>query len=402
LAVVRLIDWYILREFGAFLVIALGVTVFVLFLDKLVWLTSFVLRNHLDFQVFLRFLGYALPTISGFALPIAFLIGCILTFNRLSTDSEYIVLQAAGLSFYRLLMPLVVVAGIFYGLTNIALMYGSPWGYQGLRRLIFEVARTQAYYHLQPREFNDIFAGLVLYAERILPEAQRLEGVFIADTRTTPAHVITARYGELVTQPESLQVVLRLYEGTIHRYTPEQKRYHLVRFGSYEVHLGLDTHLTRQVQGEAHARELFPSQLRREMLERQAAGQAYRELLLFWHSLFALPFACFIFAGLGPALGVVETRSGRSGGYVFGLLAIFVYYILLTSGKALGEETPLPPLLAAWFPNLCLGSITVLLLRRTARGASSLPVYGLFDWSLLLRQPWRRRPDKPTTLEVSD
>ena len=384
----RLIDRYILQEFVAFFALALGVTVFILLLDKLVWLMSFVLRAHVSVSIMLRLLGYMLPTISGFALPIAFLLGCILTFNRLSTDSEYIVLQAAGLSFYRLILPLIVASGGVYVLTMFTLMYGGPWGFQGLRQLVFEVARTQAHRQLRPREFNDTFAGLVLYVERVSPASGQLEGLFVADARTTPPHVITARVGELVPVPETLQMLLRLQQGTIHRYSPAEKRYHVVHFGNYEVPLDLASRLARRARGEAKLYELFPAQLRAEIQQRQGTGKAYRQAVLYWHTLMALPFACFIFAGLGPVLGVVETRSGRSGGYVFGLCAIFVYYIFLTSGKALGEGTPFPPLLAAWLPNLCLGSITVGLLWRTARGAARLGGEGAFLW---LQWPWLSR-----------
>ena len=384
----RTVDRYILREFGAFFVIALGVTTFVLFLDKLLWIASFVLRYHLSFLEFWRFLGYTLPTIGGFALPVAFLIGGILTFNRLSTDSEYIVLRAAGLSFSRLLVPLGVMACVLYGITSVSLMYGSPWGFQGLRGLVFEVARTQAHNHIRPREFNDIFAGLVVYVEQVHAATPQLEGIFIADARSTPSHVITARQAEILTRSDSLQVVLRLQDGELHRYTPTETRYHVLRFAQYDVRLDLDTHLARRARKEVQPHEMFPSELRQEIAERQATGKAYRQLVLFQHTLFALPFACIIFAGLGPVLGVVETRSGRSGGYVFGLLAVFIYYLFVTGGKVLAEQTAFPAFLAAWLPNLCLGCITALLMRRTARGSMRFEIHRLLGW---MPRVWRRR-----------
>jgi lipopolysaccharide export system permease protein len=377
---VRIVDRYILREFGAFFVIALGVTTFVLFLDKLLWIASFVLRYHLSFVEFLRFLGYTLPTIGGFALPVAFLIGCILTFNRLSADHEYIVLKAAGLSFYRLITPLGIIACVLYGATSVSLMYGAPWGFQGLRGLVFEVARTRAHTHLRAREFNDTFAGLIVYVEQVHAAPPQLEGIFIAETHATPPHVITARQGEILTRTDSLQVVLRLYDGELHRYTPTETRYHVLRFAQYDVRLDLDTYLARRARKEVEPHEMFPSELRQEIAHRRATGKAYRQLVLFQYSLFALPFACLIFAGLGPVLGVVETRSGRSGGYVFGLLAVFIYYILLTGGKVLGEETTFPVFLAAWLPNVCLGGITALLMRCTARGQTRFETRRLLGW----------------------
>src|SRR5206468_13078010 len=128
---------------------------FLLSADRLLWLSSLRLRNHLAPLASVRLLGYTLPTVSGLTLPIAFLIGCTLTFNRLSMDSEYVVFRAAGISLGRMLVPLSAAAVVVYGLSSCVLMYVSPWGFQGLQHLFFEVARSRAYYHLQAREFND-------------------------------------------------------------------------------------------------------------------------------------------------------------------------------------------------------------------------------------------------------
>jgi len=365
----------------------------VLFVDKLLWLTSLILRNHLDLITSGLLLCYTLPTVSGLTLPIAFLIGCTLTFNRLSMDSEYVVLKAAGISTYRLLVPLGAAAVVVYGLSSFVLMYVSPWGFQGLQRLFFEVARSHAYYHLQEHEFNDGFQGLVLYVERTVPEQQRLEGVFIADTRSGVSQIITAQAGELFSQPEALRVVLRLEQGAIHRSAPPYKRYDVLTFGHYDIVLNLETSLARQARDDARPRELFPSQLRAEIARRQALGQPSRYLVLYWHKLFALPFASIIFAGLGPALGVVQPKSGRSAGYVLGLGAIFVYYIFLTASDALTDKIPFfPAFLAAWFPNICMSGITILLLRRTSREATPLDVAWLWEGPQRLWQRWRPQP----------
>jgi lipopolysaccharide export system permease protein len=389
----RLIDRYIIRELWPSFLLALVVATLVLFVDKLLWLTSLILRNHLDLITSGLLLCYTLPTVSGLTLPIAFLIGCTLTFNRLSMDSEYVVLKAAGISTYRLLVPLGAAAVVVYGLSSFVLMYVSPWGFQGLQRLFFEVARSHAYYHLQEHEFNDGFQGLVLYVERTVPEQQRLEGVFIADTRSGVSQIITAQAGELFSQPEALRVVLRLEQGAIHRSAPPYKRYDVLTFGHYDVVLNLETSLARQARDEARPRELFPSQLRAEIARRQALGQPSRYLILYWHKLFALPFASIIFAGLGPALGVVQPKSGRSAGYVLGLGVIFVYYIFLTASDALTDKIPFfPAFLAAWFPNICMSGITILLLRRTSREATPLDVAWLWEGPQRLWQRWRPRP----------
>jgi LPS export ABC transporter permease LptF len=385
---VRIIDRYILREFAPFFVLALGTTTFVLLLDKLLKYATFIAGNGLDLLTFVRMLGYTLATVSGLVLPIALLIGSILTWNRLSTDSEYVVLKAAGVSLYRLLMPLLLVSVLLYGVAGVALMYGTPWGFQGIRRLTFEVARRQVSYHLQAQQFHEAFHGLVLYVARVHPERRQLEEVFIADRTVYPPQVITARTAELIPRSEVLQVILRLHQGTIHRYTPAGQRYYVAHFGQYDVVLELDTEAARRARRTSRPRELFPSQLRQEIARHTSESATYRRLRLFHYQLYALPFACVVFAGLGPVLGLVHTRSGRAGGYILGLLAVFVYYLFLTASNTLGEEAAFSPLLAAWLPNICMGVVTWLLLRRTAQGTVQWDLSALTAWC---RQRWRRR-----------
>jgi lipopolysaccharide export system permease protein len=387
-----LLDRYLLRELVPAFLLVFVVATLILFVDKLLWLTSLILHNHLDLLTSVRLVGYTLPTVSSLTLPIAFLIGCTLTLNRLSMDSEYVVFRAAGISVYRMLVPLLAAGVVIYGLSSAVLMYVSPWGFQGLQRLFFDVARERAYYHLQARTFNDVFKGLVLYVERTVPEQQRLEGIFIADTRSNISQVITARVGTLETQAEALRVVLHLEQGAIHRVAPPYKRYAILQFGRYDVSLDLDTRLARQARDEGRPRELFPAEFQEEMERRQALGKSTRDLVLYWHKLFALPFASIIFAGLGPALGVAQPKAGRSSGYVFGLGAIFIYYIFLTASDALTDKFSFfPAVFAAWFPNLCMGGLTLILLRRVARDAPPLEVAWLWEGPQRLWQRWRQQ-----------
>ncbi len=384
------LDRYVLQEFVPFFLTAFMVVTGVLLLGRLLGLVTLVLHNRFEWGTALRFLAYTLPTLSGFTLPVALLLGCALTFNRLTTDSEYIVLQAAGISLYRLVAPLAGVAVVLFVLTSLIHWYVTPWGFQELRRLFFDVARHQTHALLRPGEFQDMFRHLTVYVARTHPETQRLEGIFIADERQEVLQVITARAGEVRLHRDSLQVLLRLEEGRIHRFLAADNRYQILRFDRYDVRLALHTRLARHVRGATRPREFFPAQLRAAMQQESGAGS--RRLQFVWHKRFALPFACIVFVGLGPSLGVVQTRSGRSGGYILGIGALFVYYLLFSASNALGEETTWPPLLIAWFPNVLMGGVAWWLLRRTARTMT--------QWDFMTSLAWfthlvRRRRSSP-------
>lgn len=385
-------DRYILREFATFFVIALGATAFLSVLNDLMKLGDFILKSRLDWLAVLRLFAYTGATLLGAVLPIAYFLASILTWNRFASDSEYIVWRTSGLSLYRLLLPLFLISVLIATAASALLMYGRPWGFQGIRQLMFEAAYQQAHNHLEPGAFHDAFRDLVLYVKRVDPVARRLEELFIASTRpdrTAPAQVIVAPAGELVTQPDRRHVVLRLYDGTIHRSTPTADRYHVLRFERYDVRLDLNTRYAQKARRARRPTELYPSQLRAEIQRRRAAGDDPRDLVLLWSRTFALPCVSLVFAGLGPVLGVVHTRSGRTGGYVLGLVGLFVYHLFLALSTAFGEETSVSPLLATWLPNLGLGALTLLLLHRTASRGTALPA-GRGGWPGRLR---KRRHD---------
>ena len=81
---------------------------------------------------------------------------------------------------------------------------------------------------------------------------------------------------------------------------------------------------------------------------------------------FSIPFACFIFSLVGAAFGMRPQRSTSSIGLGISLAIIIVYYLLYSVGMALGLSKLVPPLLAAWFPNIISGIVGGVTLRKLA------------------------------------
>jgi len=75
-------------------------------------------------------------------------------------------------------------------------------------------------------------------------------------------------------------------------------------------------------------------------------------LLVEIHSRLAIPFACLIFGLVSVPLGVYSPRTGKSYGFIIGLIIIIVYYVLFSFGKNLGSIGRLDPLISMWMPNL--------------------------------------------------
>jgi len=91
-----------------------------------------------------------------------------------------------------------------------------------------------------------------------------------------------------------------------------------------------------------------------------------------WHHRWAQPFNCLVMVMLATPLGVVFSRRGASGGVAVTVFLCAGLMFLTTISLSLGDAGHLPPILAAWLPNLVFGGLALYLFRLRLTGR---PIY---------------------------
>src|SRR6202521_5390704 len=104
------IDRYIFRTvFGAFLLILLSLT-------GIIWIThalreiDLITNQGQTILVFLGITGLLIPILAQVIAPIAFVIAVVYAIDKLNGDAELVVMNAAGMSPWRV-VPAIVVGG---------------------------------------------------------------------------------------------------------------------------------------------------------------------------------------------------------------------------------------------------------------------------------------------------
>src|SRR5215472_10394518 len=122
------IGWYIFRTtFGAFLVILFSLT-------AIIWLThalrdiDLMTNQGQTILVFIGITGLIIPQLVLIIAPIALMIAIAHTLNRLATDSEIIVMNAAGMSPWRLFRPFAYATVVVAILVAFIAAYLAPDG----------------------------------------------------------------------------------------------------------------------------------------------------------------------------------------------------------------------------------------------------------------------------------
>ncbi|MHB8146682.1 MAG: LptF/LptG family permease, partial [Vulcanimicrobiaceae bacterium] len=76
----------------------------------------------------------------------------------------------------------------------------------------------------------------------------------------------------------------------------------------------------------------------------------------------AWPFACVIGVLLAVPLALRFGKRGRTLGIALAILMFFVYYLMTTAAAAFGRNGAINPFLAAWVPNIVMGTAGAVLL----------------------------------------
>ena len=104
-----------------------------------------------------------------------------------------------------------------------------------------------------------------------------------------------------------------------------------------------------------------------------AGSHERREIYLTqWHHRWAQPFNCLVVVMLATPLGVVFSRRGTTGGVAVTVFLCVGMLFFTTICLSLGDAKYVPPMLAAWLPNLLFGGLALYLFQRRLAGR---PIY---------------------------
>ncbi len=309
---------------------------------------------------------YVLPSLLVYTVPMSVVLAVLIALGRLSADSEIIALKASGVSLYQLLPPFVLLCLTGFILTALCSLSLEPLGRRTLQLHVENLDSRHVAASLEDGVFNDTIAGLVVYVQNFNPETLQVKNIMISDRRDPALPVIVvARQGVILSDQNKLQLLFKLYDGSIHRPTAAQK-YEYAVFNTYQMRLQV-ADLNGEKQKPLKQKELSLRRLLEQMQDRKAQGLAYRRELTEINKRFALPFACPVFILLGLSLGVFLRRGGRASGFMVSLIIVTLYYLLLNLGEESAKDGLVHPAVGTWLPNAVMGAAAVFLFYKTIK-----------------------------------
>lgn len=382
----------LVREMLPTLVLATGVTTFLLLIRSLFQLADLFISHSLAPADAARFVLLGLPHVAVLTIPIGALFAVLMTAGRLSADSELVALQACGVPLRRVARPLLAAGFALFLVDLVLTVFVMPQSNRALGRLTLRVALSGAKAMVEPRVFIEEFTGQVLYVDRIDREQGRWFGVLLFDqSATTEEVLVTADSGELTTDPRTGGAWLTLHDAVTHRLQPDRPEKYNTSVNTV-MQIRLEAPSSSSGQRKVGVRETDTSELLARLSDQSATPGERLDARVEIHKRIAIPAAALLFAFVGFPLGVRNRRGGRSFGLTVSVALIVVYYVLLNNGELLGRSGTVPPALGIWLPNAAMALAGALFLRRASAG---LPAAGdRSRWARVLRAftrlPFRR------------
>jgi lipopolysaccharide export system permease protein len=229
------LERYMLRQsFGVMIFVTAALSA-AIWLAQSLRLIDLIVNRGLSIEVFLYLALLILPRFLDIVLPIGVFIAVLFTFNRLTAESELVVMRSAGLSHLALAKPVLMLAGIAFLILMSLSAYFLPASNRAFKDMQFEIRNRFVSSLIQEGTFTTIADKLTIYI-RSRDERGEVVGLLINDNREPHRPItILAERGLFADTPAGSRIVM--VNGNRQQFDPETGKLSLLTFDRYTLDL---------------------------------------------------------------------------------------------------------------------------------------------------------------------
>ena len=361
--IVPLIDKWLIAQLvpplifsiSAFTVVSLSIGVMFDLIRKIV-------EFGFPFSLALKILILKLPGFLVISFPMSVLLSTLLTYGKLSSNSELLALRSLGIKTSRFIVPALIVSIIMTGLTfffnNSLVPYSNKLAEISIRdglgkSTIIETGNDvffPGYGSLidpktnKPSEKNTYLTQI--FFSRVVKNKIMKNVTLLDFSRIGSKQVLSAESASF--DNDNLRWIFK--NGKIVYFSSDAQT-SIVNFTTYFYPLGDGPLKVSEIQKDANDMTVAEAIAAKNIYENSGNIKEARKMKVRIQEKFTLPCACLVFGLIGSSLGSKSNlRSSRSQGFGLSVILILIYYIMSFLFSSLGVKGLLTPIFAAWLP----------------------------------------------------
>jgi lipopolysaccharide export system permease protein len=361
-----ILDRYMLTELGGPFVFGLAAFMLIFAATEILNIGKLVSNEHAPLWAALLVFLWALPADVVLVIPMALLLGTLLAVQRLSGESEITALKAAGITFTRIVAPLLAVGIVMSFVTLVLQEAVVPYANYQLTEIEDSVINHVSAFNRDLTVSAPLPGGgrQVTIATAYEPHSRALLHVTLIqyDNHNDPRQIIFAERAEFTADKWTLQ------NSSVYRFNPDGSTLAEPNVPQQEVEIGeKPTDLTKRMSND-DPENMSRSQIAEIVRSGQLTENEQRKYVTTYQEKLARPFACFVFILIAIPFGLraIRTSGSTSLGFGLSLAIVFVYYVVMTVCSFAAEALVGLAAFWAWVPNLLFTAIGLTRLRRAA------------------------------------
>lgn len=286
-----------------------------------------------------------LPHYLGIAIPIALMLGTIMTIDRFSRSSELTSAFGSGVSLFHMTKPFLLIAIVMAGFTVFIEGYLQPVGRYGYREIEHSIVQRSSTAALSEGRFVNVRNTTFF---RGTGDANEESGsIFILEKLTDGAmRITTAGRGEVIVREDSGDPVLQLANGRGFIVTPERDITGQLSFDASAMVGQLDEYRFRS-RGE-DAREMTTMELFRNRNGETRPNLSVSANNAALHLRGARAYLLLLLPFIAVPFGINYGRKPSSAGIFVGVVSLLTLQKALEFGQSLGAKGAIAPWMGIW------------------------------------------------------
>ncbi len=354
------IDKYISQLFGTYFLA--GLVIFATIFMAMDALSQMLTFENVTPIALLHLYSASLPETLYRMVPVACLMSTVFTLTTLNRSNEMIALFSLGMSLFRMSLPIlfwvVLLCFVQLGLSDFVLP-----NFTRQKNFVFynEIKKTPHLYStvktnkIWYRSKNNIF-----YIKTLNEKTSKAQGLtlYTFNDDWDLLQMTTAEQVELNKSNWTLK------NGSVTLFTQESSFPLTSNFAEKKITMGEDT--TDLTQTTAHTSDVLNHHDLGEFIRKnKEAGLDTVRYEVDYHAKFGFAVTALVMSLLGIPFSVGSSRSGGvMKGVSISLGLVAFYWIFYNSSLTLGQYGQIPPVAAAWIPNVVMSAFAFIFIRQ--------------------------------------
>ena len=355
---------YLFKDLFLYFLVSFFFFFMVFFVNQILLTVEDLLAKSAPFSDVMRIMVYSLPFIIAQSAPFATLVGFLMSLGGMMTSNEILIFRAAGISFFKIFIP-VAMLGVIISIGSFFVNdYLLPLGTIKYNQLMRKIMNSTPSIELESNSVKHLDTSNIVIGN---VEGNKVSDIVIIDPKDDEDRLIVAGESVLVgAKEEGVLMQFDMKDATVLTIkTDKNSDYDILRSERTVLNVFDSTFLGSYSQSP---REMTTYDLTKALnamkTEETDNLSTLRKINLWdmeWHKKFAIPFGSIFFALLAFSMAFLFGKNnGQMIGLFLGIVICVLYWAVQIIGQLLVTKVGLNAFWCIWTPNILVGLFGVI------------------------------------------